>query len=359
MPASYVRAREGTEWSTAYWYNVNDHQLPRVLLIGDSICNGYQSLVKDKLAGTAYVTFWASSKCVTDETYLKALSFLLGECKYDVIHFNNGLHSLGTDRAAWEQGLRAAFELLQKEGQGAKLIWCTSTPLKVAEMTEQAKELNAIAAKVNQDFGFAVDDLFALMDPQDRDELWSDTFHYKGPGREMQAQQIADLIKPMLADWKAPAQPAAAPGTPAGEVIPNADFEGKGGWMQYPPKTEAGSFEMTTDGVHGGDKCAKVTVLTGGYQFYQYKPNLAAGQSYTMKFWAKADQPQKVQVHVRTQKPPYVTYGNKTVDVTADWQEFSTTIELPAVYDKNAHVLFFNLLKPGTYYLDDITFEQQ
>ena len=81
--------------------------------------HGYQALVRDKLAGRAYVAFYATSKCVTDRSYAKELAHVLGEYRYHVIHFNNGLHSLGTDRAAWEASLRAAFALLVEQGQGA------------------------------------------------------------------------------------------------------------------------------------------------------------------------------------------------------------------------------------------------
>jgi len=239
--AGVAKQREGTEWSTSYWYNANEHRLPRILLIGDSICNGYQSMVKDKLAGVAYTSFWATSKCVTDPTYLKLLSFMLGEYDYEVIHFNNGLHSLNTDRTEWEAGLRAAFDLLKAEGKGAKILWATSTPLKDPALTERCKDLNAIAAKVVAEYGFPTDDLFALMDPQDRNKLWTDTFHYNAEGRGMQATQVANSIKPLLAGWKAPE------GVDSG-TIKNADFEGDGEWRVYPfDKPEVGSWTAVTD----------------------------------------------------------------------------------------------------------------
>jgi len=247
-----AKQREATEWSTSYWYNANENRLPRILLIGDSICNGYQSMVKDKLAGVAYTSFWATSKCITDPTYLKMLSFIVGEYDYEVIHFNNGLHSLGTDRAEWEAGLRAAFDLLKAEGHGAKIVWATSTPLKDPVLTEQAKELNAIAAKVVAEYGLPTNDLFALMDPQDRDKLWSDTFHYHAAGRDMQATQVAATIQPLLADWQPPA------GADAG-LVKNAGFEGAGDWSTYPPKPEAGGWELDQVNPHGGAQAAKIT----------------------------------------------------------------------------------------------------
>jgi hypothetical protein len=345
-----ARQREGTEWSTAYWYNANEHQLPRVLLIGDSICAGYQDFVHQELAGTAYVSYWASSKCVSDPTYLKALEFMLGESRYAVIHFNNGLHSLDSNRGEWQAGLRAAFALLKDKGQGAKVIWATSTPLKDPALTAKAKELNAIAAKVVAELGLPTDDLFGLMDPQDRAKLWSDTFHYTEPGRRMEAKQVADSIRALLP----PAAPVAAAAANGPELVANGGFEGDGGWAIYPPKDDAGGFEFVTADAKVGQRCAKIAVKTAGLQFYQFAPALAAGKTYELSFWAKADQPAKLQVHVRTQKPPYQFYGDQTVDLTTAWQSFSTTLTLPADYDPAAHVLFFELPTAGVYWLDEV-----
>ena len=202
------RQREGTEWSVTYAFDANQTKLPRVLLIGDSICNGYNGLVKDELAGAAYTSFWATSKCASDRSYLKELSFILAEYDYAVIHFNNGLHSLDTDRAAWEASLREVVRTLKEKGRGAKLVWASSTPLKDPALTAKAKELNAIAARLMQESGIPTDDLFGLMDPQDR-ALWSDTFHYHEAGRRLQAKQVADSVRPLL-----PPAPAPAPAAP-------------------------------------------------------------------------------------------------------------------------------------------------
>ena len=191
------RQREGTEWSVTYAFDANQTKLPRVLLIGDSICNGYNSFVKEGLAGVAYTSFWATSKCVTDRSYLRELSFILEEYDYAVIHFNNGLHSLDTDRVAWEAALRAVVKTLQEKGKGAKLVWASSTPLKDPALKAKAKELNAIAARVMQESGIPTDDLFGLMDPQDR-ALWSDTYHYHEAGVRLQAKQVAESIRPLL-----------------------------------------------------------------------------------------------------------------------------------------------------------------
>ena len=191
-----VRGHENVEWSIGYAFHLTDAKkgLPRVLLVGDSICNGYQGAVQKRLDGKVNVSYWVSSYCVTSPNYLKFLSIYLDEAKYDVIHFNNGLHSLATPEAAWEKGLKAAFALIRQKQPGAKLVWCPSTPLQDAAKTKKAKALNDIAAKEAKRLGLAVDDLFALLDPLDREANWSDVFHHKAPLREKEADQVAAAV---------------------------------------------------------------------------------------------------------------------------------------------------------------------
>jgi len=203
--------REATEWIVSYAYNATDTHLPRVLLIGDSICNGYNKEVCQELAGTANVTFFATSKCVCDKSYLRSLAFFLDEYDYAVIHFNNGLHSLSSNRQDWEACLRASIRLIKEKGKGAKIFWASSTPLKDPKLTEKARELNAIAARVMTEAGIPTNDLFALMDPLDRETHWSDTFHFKGEAKKLQAKAVGDCVRKALGAGKASAGPATAP----------------------------------------------------------------------------------------------------------------------------------------------------
>lgn len=189
-----LRGHENTEWSIGYAFDLTSAQRtrPRVLLVGDSICNGYQGAVRNELAGKMSVSYWVSSYCVTSPGYLRLLSFYLDEAEYAVIHFNNGLHSLGTPAADWEKGLRAALALIRAKQPKAKIVWTTSTPLKDPGRTAKARELNAVAAKVVAEMGgIATDDLFATMDPLDRATNWSDTYHFKAPAIQIQAKQVA------------------------------------------------------------------------------------------------------------------------------------------------------------------------
>ena len=166
-----------------------------MLLVGDSICNGYQEGVRERLKGKVNVSYWVSSYCATSAAYLPLLTIYLDEAKYDVIHFNNGLHSLKTPTDAWAKGFKAALELIRRKQPEAKIVWCTSTPLTDETKTAKCHELNAAGAKVVAELGGIVtNDLFALCDPLDRATNWSDTYHFRREAKAKQADQVAESV---------------------------------------------------------------------------------------------------------------------------------------------------------------------
>ena len=193
-----LRGHENIEWSQSYAYHLVDGRKnhPRVLLVGDSIVNGYQNEARRILEGKGVnTTYWISSYCVTSPHYLTFLGIYLDEAKYDVIHFNNGLHSLGTPTADWEKRFEAALRLIREKQPSAKIVWCTSTPLTDPVKTAKAKELNAAGAKVVARLGgIATNDLFAALDPLDRNANWSDVYHHKPHVRKMEGEIVAKAV---------------------------------------------------------------------------------------------------------------------------------------------------------------------
>lgn len=193
-PASTSRVRESIEWSITYAYDTTKTELPRVLLIGDSICNGYNGKVREMLEGRVNVSFWASSKCVTDPDYFRELDFMLDAYPYDAVCFNNGLHSLSTDRAEWDAAYESAVDFLRAKLPDAKLSLTLSTPLKDAKLTAISASLNETVVRLAEEKGLPVIDLFAAMDGLDREEFWSDTYHFRAPAIDIQAGRIADHV---------------------------------------------------------------------------------------------------------------------------------------------------------------------
>jgi len=155
--------------------------LPRVLLIGDSICGGYQRGVKKLLAGKAVVAMQQGNGEHT-WTGLKKLDEWLGDGKWDVIHFNWGLWDvayrnpksknfghldkvdgkLTTSLPDYEKNLRKLVARLKKTG--ATLVWAGTTPVPDGEpgrIKGDEVKYNAVAAKIMAANGIAIDDLHA------------------------------------------------------------------------------------------------------------------------------------------------------------------------------------------------------
>jgi len=369
-PLATLSAREGTEWVTAYWYNANDSRLPRVLLIGDSIVKGYQEGVRDQLAGSAYLAYYATSKSVSDRSYLKELAFILEEYDYAAIVFNNGLHSLEENPETWAASLEKALELIQEKGKGATILWATSTPLKDPALTAKAEQLNTAAAKIMASKGIATVDLFALMNPLDRGSHWADTYHFNKEGTRMQTQAIADALRGSLdlktastTEVKESLQRAASETGPDGRitttsgedgVLRNPGFEHKEGWTTYPPEA-ASAIQLSSDSPHAGEQCLKISAGPNGVQVYQNAPVFPPGCTAEISFWARSSQPGEMRGSLRSRKPPYRFHGIQTFATSDTWQQYSFEVKVPEDYIPEDNGLYFDFVLEGDYDIDEIT----
>jgi len=193
-----MRGHENIEWSISYQFNLTDKKkdLPRVLLVGDSITNYYQEELRGLLDGKMTVSYWVSSYCVTSPEYMKILASHLDEGDYAVIHFNNGLHSLWTPTEAYVKRLEEAVRLIREKKPNAKIVWANSTPVNDDYMYKKAKDLNAAAAKMFAEKfpEIPTDDLFAVMDPLDRKAYFADKCHPNEAGVKVVAKAVAKCL---------------------------------------------------------------------------------------------------------------------------------------------------------------------
>jgi hypothetical protein len=194
QPNSTSRVRESIEWSIRYSFRTEAKDLPRVLLIGDSICNAYHGAVAARLGDDAVITYWASSKCVTDPEYFRELDFILDSADFTAITFNNGMHSLTTDLAEWEEAYRAAVKFIRAKKPAAQLLIVFTTPHGTDSSNDRVNELNAIAADIAEKETLPVIDLYSKMMDLGREHL-NDVCHWKGEGVNLQAQIIAEELK--------------------------------------------------------------------------------------------------------------------------------------------------------------------
>src|SRR5881394_3737231 len=86
VPKAAQFSRESIEWCDIWISHANETNLPRVLLIGDSITRDYYPEVEKRLAGKAYVGRLASSAFVSDPVLRQQVEMVLSQYRFEVIH---------------------------------------------------------------------------------------------------------------------------------------------------------------------------------------------------------------------------------------------------------------------------------
>ena len=82
-PDATPPAREAIEWCDIWISHANETNLPRVLLIGDSIVRDYYPEVEKRLAGKAFVARLSTSRFVADPVLHKEIEVVLEGTKFD------------------------------------------------------------------------------------------------------------------------------------------------------------------------------------------------------------------------------------------------------------------------------------
>jgi lysophospholipase L1-like esterase len=184
--------------------------LPRVLIIGDSVSIGYTLPVRELLQGKANVHRIPQNGSSTG-VGLANLQRWLGEGKWDVIHFNFGLHDAKqlpegnhhSDPATYEKNLRELVNRLQ--ASGAKLVWATTTPVPDGGILTPIRRFddvaiyNTIAQKVMTENHVAIDDLNTAIQPDLTKLQIPHDVHYTREGYQFLAARVAASIEAQLA----------------------------------------------------------------------------------------------------------------------------------------------------------------
>ena len=185
--------------STAWDFVADDPKLPRVLLIGDSVSRGYTLPTRAALAGKANV-HRAPENCGPTANGLKKLDIWLGEGKWDVIHFNFGIHDRATPLADYTD--RLAQILARLQATGAKIIWASTTPIPDDPEKKQTAasiiERNRAAAELMARHGVAIDDLCTAITPQLATLQNPKDVHFTAAGYDFLGRQVAASILTQL-----------------------------------------------------------------------------------------------------------------------------------------------------------------
>ena len=212
QPAATAQPRPARKPDASLAKIADEPGLPRVLLIGDSISMGYTLPTREVLKGKANLHRIPANGGSTKDGIANLDKWLGGE-KWDVIHFNWGLHDLKhfkdgkmdpnapqvSNPEEYEKNLR---ELVKRmKATGAKLIFATTTPVPDGSSGRVAGDdakYNAVAARVMKDLGVSIDDLHALCVPKLADWQLPQNVHFKPEGYRALAEKVAAEIEAAL-----------------------------------------------------------------------------------------------------------------------------------------------------------------
>ena len=224
LPKYKKHKAEGLE--TAWDFVKDDPKLPRVLLIGDSISRGYTMPTRRMLKGKVNV-HRAPENCGKTSHGLNKLDAWLGDGRWDLIHFNFGIH----DRKLKPQDYADRLEMIVERLKPAtdRLVFAMSTPIaKDDEMyfPGSSARSNRIAAKIMKRHGIPVNDLYALMLPRLKQYQNRRDCHFTLEGYEVIGREVAAVIARELK--KPPTYSKARPVAAKGErLIFSDDFNRK------------------------------------------------------------------------------------------------------------------------------------
>jgi lysophospholipase L1-like esterase len=184
--------------------------LPRVFLIGDSIAAGYADTVREHLAGRASVQLRPENGEDSRNLLRRAPAWLAGE-RFDVIHFNCGLHDIKRAHATcdlqvpieeYERNLHQIVELLRPYAQ--TLIWARTTPVMDGQpvpwkgfdrFNRDVDAYNQVADAVMTGSGIALNDLHGAVVGAGLDMCLSeDGVHMTETGDRVLGEQVARVV---------------------------------------------------------------------------------------------------------------------------------------------------------------------
>ena len=200
-------------------------ELPNVLILGDSISIGYTDLVRQALDGKAHVyrPMKADGKpwnCGGTTAGVKHLdTWLAIQPKWDVIHFNFGLHDLkhvdpvtgknSTNPEDPQQAKRSVYKKQLKEiakklkATNAQCIFGNTTPFPdkpkgPLREADQVEIYNKIAAKIMNKIDIPINDLNAYVKPNMEEWQFPNNVHFRPIGSRKLAEKVAQEIEKYL-----------------------------------------------------------------------------------------------------------------------------------------------------------------
>ena len=193
---------------------VVDPKRPKLLFYGDSISGGYRGHLLPSLEGKVYAYHWTGFVGGIDPKVDGLIKQGAAVADFDLIFFNNGLHSLSwTPEKATDQQIidttRAIVRGFKTGAPQAKLFWIATTP-HTARRTEPGKpvtalgdknpvvlRINRLAEQVMKEEGVEVIDMYTPLAAR-LDLAAGDEYQWSGPAYKILAEAIVAKTNEVL-----------------------------------------------------------------------------------------------------------------------------------------------------------------
>ena len=191
-------------------------ELPKVLIIGDSISMQFHPFLERELAGRARLAHNEGNASDSGHLAENLEAYLAADADAKVIQFNCGLHDLRQERDGspprvslqqYRQNLHRIAQRLKQTGKG--ILWASTTPViderhaavKPFDRHERdVQAYNAVAAEVMAAEGIPVNDLHAvIVQAGPETSLGRDGVHMTEPGSRALAHAVAQAVGNLLA----------------------------------------------------------------------------------------------------------------------------------------------------------------
>lgn len=192
---------------------VEHPEWPKVLIYGDSISMGYRGpFIPEMLKHQVYV--FHCSHFVGGDVPKQAMAEMAARFPFDVIVFNNGLHSLHwtpdkvPDQVVHDR-MRDLAQCFKKGAPQAKIFYLMTTPHtaprpepkepvnSLGDKNDIVVRLNTISAQVMQEEQIEIIDIYSVLAGQ-LGLASGDGYHWQGPAYQIISDELAKRILPLL-----------------------------------------------------------------------------------------------------------------------------------------------------------------
>lgn len=191
--------KEEYEWIRTWCEKTNNKDLPRILLLGDSITEGYYPVVRDMLKGKAYVDYLATSYSIDTSFYQHSIENFVKDSTYDVVHFNHGLHGSHMTQDVYKRCLEKV--ICEINIYAPVILTTTTSVLDENMLTEQKtwkgkiKERNSAVYEIAEKYNLFVDDLHSVSEKISLEKRNKDGVHFQIEGYNLLANSVVESIQ--------------------------------------------------------------------------------------------------------------------------------------------------------------------